>query len=120
MSKQRKVNICGIDCKRKGDGQCNGYCTGEVDHPRSYTIDQCTIEELLSMKVKGKNGVLKEQGKPCEVEVSPEFRVAVQNITDEGVHIIIHANGHNSDTIDLLVKDNKVSVINNSERIYED
>ena len=46
-----------------------------------------------------------------DIEISPEFRVAIQHITDEGVHAIIHANGHNSDTLDLLVKGNEFTLV---------
>ena len=62
-----------------------------------------SLEKLLKMKVKGENSVTKK-----EVEFSPDFRIAVQNITEKGVHIIVHANGHNSDTLDFLVKGNKL------------
>lgn len=112
--KQKKINICGRDCKEPGDGQCNGYCKGDADAPRKYSIEQSTIEELLSMKV------LSENHRQEPIQVSPEFRVAVQKITTEGVHIILHANGHDSDTLDLLVKDDKVTIIDNSPyRTYE-
>lgn len=42
------------------------------------------------------------------VMVSPEFRVAVQSKTDEGIHVIVHANGHNSDTVDLIVTGDEI------------
>ena len=67
-----------------------------------------TLEQLLKMKVKCTSPVTGD-----DVEMSPEFRVAVQNVDAEiggerGVHVIIHANGHNSRTLDLLVSGNKV------------
>ena len=37
------------------------------------------------------------------VEISPEFRVAVQEVSARGVRIIIHANGHDSNTLDFWV-----------------
>lgn len=38
------------------------------------------------------------------VEFTPEFRIAVQSVDDRGwVHIIVHALGHNSDTLDLMI-----------------
>lgn len=46
-----------------------------------------------------------------DIEISPEFRVAVQSITPDGVHIIIHANGHNSDTLDFIVSGNELKAL---------
>jgi len=65
-----------------------------------------TLEKLLKMQVESENSVTGEK-----VQCSPEFRVAVQNTEAEiggkkGVHVIIHASGHNSDTLDLLVAGN--------------
>jgi len=70
-----------------------------------------TLENLLRMKVKSVNTVTLE-----EVEMSPEFRVSVQNdkaMLDgrPAVHIIIHAMGHNSDTLDFYVVGNKLQDI---------
>ena len=62
-----------------------------------------TLENLLRMEVEGKNSVTGE-----EVKFTPEFRVAVQKKTNEGVHFIIHANGHNSETLDFLVKSDEL------------
>ena len=37
-------------------------------------------------------------------EIAPEFRIAVQGTDDRGwVHIIVHALGHDSATLDLMV-----------------
>lgn len=60
------------------------------------------LQQLLSMKVVAKD---KDDN---EIEISPEFRVAVQSIMSNGVHIIIHADGHNSDTLDLVVMGNDI------------
>jgi len=60
------------------------------------------LQQLLSMKVPAKD---KDDN---DIEVSPEFRVAVQSITPEGVHIIIHADGHNSETLDFIVNSNEL------------
>ena len=38
----------------------------------------------------------------------PEFRVAVQSKSDDGVHIIIHAVGHDGETLDLIVSGDEV------------
>jgi hypothetical protein len=62
-----------------------------------------TLEQLLRMEIKGKSPVSKE-----DISYPPEFRVAVQSKTDDGVHIIIHANGHNSETLDFIVRGNKL------------
>lgn len=59
--------------------------------------NQITLEELLRMKVPAKD----MHGN--DIQITPEFRVAVQGLSKEGVHFIIHANGHNSDTIDYMV-----------------
>jgi len=66
------------------------------------------LEELLRMKVKSINGVTGE-----EVESSPDFRVSIQHINEEAVEIIIHAQDHNSETLDFIVRDNKL------EQLYE-
>jgi len=66
-----------------------------------------TFEKLLRMQIKGYSPV---EGK--SIEFSPDFRVSVQNLDAEfsgkkGVHIIVHADEHNSETLDLLVCGNK-------------
>lgn len=63
------------------------------------------LEDLLRMKVSSED--------KCnnKIEVSPEFRVAVQNINGDGVHIIIHPLGHNGETLDFLVNGNSLSKI---------
>ena len=71
-----------------------------------------TLEKLLKMQVESENTVTGEK-----VQCSPEFRVAVQKIDAEiggkkGVYVIIHAMGHNSVTLDLLVSGN------NTYKIY--
>jgi hypothetical protein len=43
--------------------------------------------------------------------MSPEFRVSVQLITDAGVHFIIHADGHSSDTLDLVANANSIAIL---------
>ena len=63
------------------------------------------LQQLLEMTVTAKD----KDGEP--VEVSPEFRVAVQEITPDGVRIIIHANGYNSDTLDYVVQGNVLTVV---------
>lgn len=64
-----------------------------------------TLEQLLKTKVFSQSfGNL--------VKISPDFRVAVQEIDEEkGVRIIIHALNYNSDTLDFWVKDNILKII---------
>lgn len=62
-----------------------------------------TLQDLLSMEIKDISPVT---GK--SITYSPDFRVAVQAKTAAGIHIIIHAMGHDSGTLDFLVKENKL------------
>lgn len=64
------------------------------------------LEELLRTKVEsdGING---------KVQISPSFRVAVQSESDAGVHIIIHPDGYNGETLDYMVKGDDLSQIVN-------
>ena len=66
-------------------------------------MNKLTLEQLLRMKIAGTSPVT---GKA--IQYPPEFRVAVQNETEDGVHIIVHANGHNSETLDFIVKGNEL------------
>jgi hypothetical protein len=59
------------------------------------------LEELLRMTVKGKNAVTQET-----VNYPPEFVIKVQDVRDAGVRVIVHADGHNSETLDYLVTGN--------------
>ena len=63
-----------------------------------------TLQELLEMKVTTTN--LDGATSP---EFSPDFRVAVQAIHEDGVHIIVHPMNHNGDTLDFLVRGNILS-----------
>ena len=65
-----------------------------------------TLEKLLRMEVpaKDKDGNV--------IKITPEFRLAVQDLEcvvdgKKGVRVIVHANGHNSDTVDLWVCGNQ-------------
>lgn len=65
-----------------------------------------TLEKLLRMTVPAKD----KDGN--DIKITPDFRVAVQNLECEvdgkkGVHVIVHAQNHNSDTVDLLVCGNQ-------------
>lgn len=65
-----------------------------------------TLEKLLRTKIKGVSPVSGEA-----IEFFPEYRVSVQKETEEGVHIIIHANSYNSATLDLLVSGDTIKNI---------
>ncbi len=66
------------------------------------------LEDMLRMKV---SSTLTEQYGAIG-KFTPDFRVAVQEVNDEGVRVIIHASGYDSDTFDLLIKSNSIEVIN--------
>ncbi len=74
------------------------------DCPKPPLPQPPTLEQLLRMTVPVGPDCLAPEGTP----MSPEFRVAVQEITDEGVRIIIHALGRDSDTGDFVVRGNKL------------
>ena len=76
---------------------------GDGNIMSTINIEGWTLEDLLRMQVEGFSPV-----NECKVMHSPEFRVAIQRITPEGVHFIIHANGHNSNTLDLLAQGNQL------------
>lgn len=106
---KEKSRICGKTC-HPGDDNCNGYCTGKEDAPATFTetvvgpSKPCTLEDLLRTVVKSASPVT---GRP--IEYPPEFRVAVQGSNDASVFIIIHANGHNSETLDFNVSGNTLT-----------
>jgi len=58
------------------------------------------------MKIDGTSPVTKQP-----IQYAPEFRVSVQDECDGGVHIIIHADGHNSETLDFMVTGNNLKPI---------
>lgn len=71
----------------------------------SWSENSMTLQDLLSMTVESKNisrGI---------IQVPPEFRVTVQEKTEQGVRIIIHADGHNSETMDFWVKGDELSPV---------
>lgn len=58
-----------------------------------------TLEQLLRMTVPVGPGCVAPEGTP----MSPDFRIAVQEITADGVRVIVHPMGHNGETLDLNV-----------------
>lgn len=61
-----------------------------------------TFEELLRTKHTTKN--INDE----EINVTPDYRIAVQEETEEGVRIIVHPMDYNGETLDLIVKGNEV------------
>ena len=61
-----------------------------------------TLQQLLEITVTSKD---KDNN---DIEVSPDFRVAVQQDVDGGIHFIIHPYGHNGETLDFLVIGNEL------------
>jgi len=64
------------------------------------------LYELFNMEVESED----KDGNP--VMVSPEFIVKVQDKTKQGIHILIHALGHSSNTTDLIINENEVKNLN--------
>ena len=65
-----------------------------------------TLEELLRTKV-----IHRRESDGQEVEITPEYRVAVQGDVDNTVHIIIHPLGYHGDTLDFYVTGNELTPI---------
>lgn len=63
-----------------------------------------TLEELLRMMVPIQDSFASFPGQ----EMSPEFVISVQEVLPYGVRIIVHANGHNSETLDFMVRNNNL------------
>jgi len=43
--------------------------------------------------------------------MSPGFRVSVQNVSEFGVHFIIHPDGHSGETLDFVVIANELRAV---------
>jgi hypothetical protein len=82
----------GFNLLRSGKIACEGC--GAQENMR-WTMTR--LEDLLRMTVPAKD----KDGNA--IEMTPGFRVSVQRKNDDGVHFIIHADGHNSDTLDYIV-----------------
>jgi len=61
-----------------------------------------TLQQLLETTVASKD----KDGNP--VEISPDFRVAVQQVKNGGLHFIIHPDGHSGGTLDFVVRGNEL------------
>lgn len=62
-----------------------------------------TLEELLRMTV------TKEVTTGSVAEIRPDFRIAVQEVSDKGVRVIIHPMNYNGDTLDFWIKNNEIT-----------
>ena len=62
----------------------------------------CDLETLLRTTVPVPAGCVAPEGSP----MTPEFRVSVLNVREDGVHFIIHAHGYSGDTLDLIARGN--------------
>lgn len=67
-----------------------------------------TLEDLLRMKV---TTTMSTMAGDNAVEYTPDFRVAVQGEKNGGIHFIIHANGHNSNTLDFVATGNDIKLL---------
>lgn len=65
------------------------------------------LDRLLRMTVPVPAGCVGAEGEP----MSPEFVVSIQLVTDEGVHFIIRASGHSSDTLDLVATSRRLALL---------
>ena len=91
---------CRDDCPR-GENCPLGYCDlAPDDTPKRPTLENLLRMECDTVSVTGQ-----------DIVVVPNFRVAVQKKTDAGVHIIIHADDFDSDTLDFVVKGNELKPI---------
>ena len=103
-----KKPVCEICGEPMPDGEAmfkfHGY-SGPC--PKKPLPQPPTLEHLLRMTVPVPAGCVAPEGTPT----SPEFRVVVQRADNDGVHFIIHANGHRSDTLDFIVRGNLLTPV---------
>ena len=103
MEKSEKQNLCTVCGEPMPEGETmfkfHGY-SGPC--PKPPLPRPATLEQILRTTYPVGPGCVGQEGSPA----SPDFRVAIQAITDEGVHFIIHANGHDSETGDFIIKGN--------------
>lgn len=68
--------------------------------------NKITLEQLLRMQVKAPRVI-----PGSDTKYSPDFRVAVQEVTNDGVRIIIHPHGHDGETLDFVVTGNELRLV---------
>ena len=95
--------MCGgvrFNLLRSGAIECD---TCQQQQPNlNWREEAMTLQQLLETTVTSEN---KEGSK---VEVSPDFRVAVQQVKGGGIHFIIHPDGHAGETLDFVVTGNEL------------
>lgn len=75
--------------------------------PKPPLPQPTTLEELLRVTIPVGPGCVAPEGSP----MPPDFRVAVQDKHEHGVRFIIHAQGHDSETLDFTVKGNTLTPV---------
>lgn len=73
------------------------------------------LEKLLRMTVPVGPGCVSPEDTP----MSPEFRIAVQEVREDAVRVIIHANGHSSETLDRWIIGDNLLTLDAYERRVE-
>lgn len=101
MAKACKCGGVRFNLLRSGAIECD---TCQQQQPNlNWSESIMTLQQLLETTVSSED---KDGNK---VEVSPEFRVAVQQVKDGGLHFIIHPYGHNGETLDFVVHGNELT-----------
>lgn len=72
-----------------------------------------TIENLLRFQVDA-------EGTSGPVKITPDFRVAVQGEKHGGIHFIINADGHDSETLDLVARGNTVAHLSSAKWVLDE
>lgn len=83
----------------------DGLCPG---HSRSTPVKGgpvVSLEGLFRMTFPVGPGCVAPEGTPA----SPDFRVSIQEVNEHGVRFIVHADGHDSETLDFLVQGNRLT-----------
>jgi hypothetical protein len=101
-----RCGCVGFNLLRSGKIACEGC--GAQENMR-WTMTR--LEDLLRMTVPAKD----KDGN--DIQITPEFRLSVQETKalvngEPGVRIIIHADGHNSDTLDYVVSGDDLLPLN--------
>lgn len=100
MAKACKCGAVRFNLLRSGAIECD---TCQQQQPNlNWSETTMTLQQLLETLVttQDKDG--------NTVEVSPDFRVAVQQVKNGGLHFIIHPDGHNGETLDFVVRGNEL------------
>ncbi len=108
MMNDDKTHVCGVCGGPMPEGEKMFKFHGlSGPRPKPPLPQPPTLEDLLRMTVPVGPGCTSPEGTP----MSPGFRVSVQKASDDGVHFIIHANGHDSETVDFVAKGNRLEPV---------